>query len=81
MKKRIISVAALALSLNVYAANDAAWMRYCSISPDGTQIAFTYQGDIYTVPTSGGRATNALPSSATSSSRAYSLEPKVPLPF
>ena len=64
MKKRIISVAALALSLNVYAANDAAWMRYCSISPDGAQIAFTYQGDIYTVPTSGGRAIQLTTNSA-----------------
>ncbi len=27
-----------------------------SISPDGTTIAFTYQGDIWTVPVSGGRA-------------------------
>ena len=64
MKKRIISVAALALSLNVYAANDAAWMRYCSISPDGTQIAFTYQGDIYTVPANGGRAIQLTTNSA-----------------
>ena len=64
MKKKIISVAALALSLNVYAANDAAWMRYCSISPDGTQIAFTYQGDIYTVPANGGRAIQLTTNSA-----------------
>lgn len=33
------------------------WMRYQRISPDGKTIAFSYQGDIYTVPTSGGRAT------------------------
>ena len=64
MKKKIISVAALALSLNIYAANDAAWMRYCSISPDGTQIAFTYQGDIYTVPANGGRAIQLTTNSA-----------------
>ena len=64
MKKKIISVAALALSLNVYAANDATWMRYCSISPDGTQIAFTYQGDIYTVPANGGRAIQLTTNSA-----------------
>ena len=56
MKKKLIGVAALLLSLNVSAANDAAWMRYCSISPDGTQIAFSYQGDIYTVSANGGRA-------------------------
>ncbi len=31
-------------------------MRDCTISPDGTTIAFTYKGDIYTVPVSGGRA-------------------------
>ena len=32
------------------------WMRHCAISPDGTTIAFTYKGDIYTVPVGGGRA-------------------------
>ena len=32
------------------------WMRYPAISPDGQTIAFTYKGDIYTVPTSGGEA-------------------------
>lgn len=30
------------------------WMRHCAISPDGTTIAFTYKGDIYTVPVNGG---------------------------
>ena len=57
MKKKFLAVAALALSLNAYAANDAAWMRYCTISPDGSEIAFSYKGDIYTVPVNGGRAT------------------------
>ena len=33
------------------------WMRHCALSPDGTTIAFTYKGDIYTVPSTGGRAT------------------------
>lgn len=33
------------------------WSRYTSISPDGKTIAFCYSGDIYTVPTSGGTAT------------------------
>ncbi|PVX50044.1 C-terminal processing protease CtpA/Prc [Balneicella halophila] len=36
-------------------ANDE-WFRYTSISPDGTSIAFTYKGDIYTVPSVGGEA-------------------------
>ena len=56
MKKKILAVAAFMLSLHVSAADEAAWMRYCTISPDGTQIAFSYKGDIYTVSTSGGRA-------------------------
>ncbi len=33
------------------------WMRDAKISPDGTSIAFTYKGDIWTVPVSGGQAT------------------------
>lgn len=33
------------------------WMRYPAISPDGSTIAFCYQGDIYSVPTQGGVAT------------------------
>lgn len=32
------------------------WIRYQSISPDGQNIAFTYMGDLYTVPTDGGEA-------------------------
>lgn len=32
------------------------WMRYCSISPDGNYIAFSYKGDIYKVAVGGGRA-------------------------
>ena len=56
MKKKLLGVAAFLLSINNYAADDAAWMRYCAISPDGTQIAFSYKGDIYTVSAQGGRA-------------------------
>lgn len=33
-----------------------AWLRYPTISPDGNTMAFSYQGDIYTVPTVGGAA-------------------------
>lgn len=32
------------------------WMRYPSISPDGQKIVFSYQGDIFIVPTTGGNA-------------------------
>ncbi len=32
------------------------WLRDTRISPDGKTVAFTYKGDIYTVPTSGGES-------------------------
>ena len=32
------------------------WMRYPAISPDGSTIVFSYQGDLYTVSTAGGKA-------------------------
>lgn len=32
------------------------WLRNTAVSPDGTAIAFTYGGDIYTVPVNGGAA-------------------------
>ncbi len=46
-------------SIPVFAQADDAplWLRYSAISPDGKTIAFCYKGDIYTVPTQGGKAT------------------------
>ncbi|MEG2122150.1 MAG: peptidase S41, partial [Rikenellaceae bacterium] len=35
---------------------DPLWLRRSAISPNGETIAFTYKGDIYTVPTNGGQA-------------------------
>ena len=37
-------------------ASNPQWMRSPAISPDGTQIAFTYRGQIWVVPTAGGEA-------------------------
>lgn len=36
--------------------NHPLWLRNVKISPDGKTIAFTYQGDIWTVPVTGGEA-------------------------
>lgn len=38
-------------------ANDAEFMRYPAPSPDGSVIAFSYQGDIWAVSAAGGNAT------------------------
>ena len=43
-------------SLSLLAQVTPEWMRYPSVSPDGTSIAFVYQGDIYTVSLDGGLA-------------------------
>lgn len=51
MKRQLLGVAAFMLALSAHAQDNPLWMRYCAISPDGTSIAFTYKGDIYTVPT------------------------------
>ena len=57
MKKSFLFLLAIAFSVNVEAQNDAPlWLRYPSISKDGSTIAFAYQGDIYTVASSGGEA-------------------------
>mgnify|MGYP003631493494 FL=1 len=44
-------------SIAIYSQNNPQWMRHSSISPDGTQIAFTYKGDLYKVNANGGTAT------------------------
>lgn len=43
-------------SLSAQDPENPLWLRYPAISPDGSKIAFCYQGDVYTVSTSGGEA-------------------------
>ena len=56
-KKLLLTAAALSGALAMSAAVTPLWLRDVKISPDGSRIAFTYKGDIYTVPTAGGTAT------------------------
>lgn len=51
-----LSILLLTLSFQLFAQESPKWLRYPSISPDGSQIVFTYKGDLYTIPTSGGKA-------------------------
>ncbi len=57
MKSYFLIAGAIALTSAAEAAESPLWMRYPAISPDGKTIAFCYQGDIFTVPSTGGRAT------------------------
>lgn len=54
--RRVLILTALTLSLSVAAQTNPLWMRHTSISPDGQTIAFSYKGDVFTVPASGGQA-------------------------
>lgn len=56
MIKQLLTLAALTFSLSAGAQTHPLWMRYSAISPDGSTIAFSYKGDIYTVPVGGGNA-------------------------
>ncbi|WP_281616364.1 S41 family peptidase [Flammeovirga sp. SubArs3] len=55
MKKLVLAINVFFITLTAFSQNPL-WLRYPSISPDGTKIAFQYQGDIYVVPTDGGTA-------------------------
>lgn len=55
--RSVLLILAFLVVLPVSARQDEAlWLRDSAISPDGSTIAFTYQGDIYTVPVTGGEA-------------------------
>ncbi len=56
MKKLVTLLLCLAFT-GLNAQTNPNWIRYQSISPDGNEIAFTYKGDLYRVPTAGGDAT------------------------
>lgn len=56
MKRKLMTVAAFcALGLSASAITPL-WLRDVKISPDGSEIAFTYKGDIYKVSSKGGNA-------------------------
>lgn len=52
--RSIFIILFLLLSKMCFSSED--WMRYSAISPDGKKIAFSYQGDLFTVDAKGGEA-------------------------
>ena len=57
MKKFLMTVSALLLASSLFASDDTPlWLRKNSISPDGSKIAFCYEGDIFVVDSKGGKA-------------------------
>ena len=53
----LLVTVALLVGIAPAAAQDSTpLMRHPAVSPDGSEIAFSYQGDLWTVPTDGGRA-------------------------
>lgn len=55
--KKILATLTLGLTAIAGYADTPLWMRDVRISPDGTEIAFCYKGDIYKVAAKGGTAT------------------------
>ena len=62
--KKILTAALLGLSLNSFANDAPLWLRFSAISPDGQTIAFSYKGDIFSVPVNGGTAKQLTTNSA-----------------
>ena len=73
--KRIYLLLTVLLTLSASAEN-ASWLRYPSISPDGKNIAFSYKGDIYVVDSEGGDARQITSNSAYDYSPVWSPDGK-----
>ena len=57
MKKNMLFIFLIAFSLHSFGTDISTFMRFPALHPEGTSIAFSYQGDIWTVPLNGGKAT------------------------
>jgi Tol biopolymer transport system component/C-terminal processing protease CtpA/Prc len=56
ISRKLALMAAMLMTMAVTAQTNPLWTRFCAISPDGNTIAFSYQGDLFTVATQGGTA-------------------------
>ena len=60
MKKLLLLAAALVAASAASLADNIRFASHPSLSPDGKQIYFSYDGDIYSVPVAGGQATAVI---------------------
>ena len=56
MRKLILAVLAAFAFISVQAQEEAKWLRYPAISPDGKTVLFGYMGNLYRIDTGGGTA-------------------------
>lgn len=76
MKKKILTLLLCAGAMFANAQETPRWLRNATISPDGTTIAFTYKGDIYTVASNGGEAKQLTSKSSYDSHPVWSPDSK-----
>lgn len=69
LRNLILTAVLLTAGTGAFAQETPLWVRRNAISPDGTQIAFSYKGNIWTVSVNGGKATQIT------SNAAYESEP------
>lgn len=74
--KRILCALISLCSLPAFAQSTDVLMRYPAINPNGSLISFSYQGDIWTVPSSGGKATRLTIHEAYESTPVFSPDGK-----
>lgn len=56
MKQTLLTLILTVFTLFASAQQSPLWLRFSAISPDGKEIAFSYKGDLFTVPVTGGVA-------------------------
>jgi Tol biopolymer transport system component len=74
--KKLLTTIALSACFGIVQAQNPLILREPSINPDGTKIAFSFQGDIWTVPALGGKATRLTIHEAYESNPIFSADGK-----
>ena len=76
MTKKHVFLSIFLLTGMFISAQSPLWMRYPAISPDGSEIAFSYKGDIFKVNSTGGTAVRLTTHDAFDSNPVWSPDGK-----